>query len=108
MDAARGARQKIFLLKKPKSPKMDAKPAYRLKVLKVSTIKGGLALKELLRAPKYVRGAHGQRGTCSRVRLSGCCTGPGGSSCPHVVRAGDSEAVHVLKVSTAKPLAPDS
>ena len=55
MDAARGARQKIFLLKKPKSPKMDAKPAYRLKVLKVSTIKGGLALKELLRAPKYAK-----------------------------------------------------
>ena len=55
MDAARGARQKKFLLKKPKSPKMDAKPAYRLKVLKVSTIKGGLALKVLLRAPKYVK-----------------------------------------------------
>ena len=55
MDAARGARQERFLLKKFKHLKNDAKPAYRLKVLKVSTIKGGLALKVLLRAPKYVK-----------------------------------------------------
>ena len=55
MDAARGARQKRFLLKKLKSPQMTQYPPTALKVLKVSTIKGGLALKVLLRAPKYAK-----------------------------------------------------
>ena len=54
MQRAERARRN-FCSNSPKGPKMDAKPAYRLKVLKVSTIKGGLALKVLLRAPNYVK-----------------------------------------------------
>ena len=54
MHSARSAQEEIFAQKTQKPPNV-AKPAYRLKVLKVSTIKGGLALKVLLRAPKYVK-----------------------------------------------------
>ena len=55
MDASRGAFQDRFLLKKLKSSKMTRKTAHGLKFLKVGTIKGGLALKVLLRAPKYAK-----------------------------------------------------
>ena len=54
MQRARSAPEEIYAQKAQK-PQNDAKPAYRLKVLKVSTIKDGLALKVLLRAPNYVK-----------------------------------------------------
>ena len=50
----------------------------------------------------YLRGAHRQRGAHSRVEVSGCCTGPRGSSCPHVMGVGDSEPLHLTWVTCQK------
>ena len=58
-----------------------------------------------------LRGAHARRGAHSRVEVSGCCTGPRGSSCPHVMGVGDSEPLHFVDVryeSSETTLAPDS
>ena len=58
-----------------------------------------------------MRGAHRQRGAHSRVEVSGCRTGPRGSSCPHVMGVSGSEPLHLLTCVTSQSettLAPDS